>query len=38
MFDPLVAERVIPHSSNVSASSKSNSDPVSAVLRNAAFA
>uniref|UniRef100_A0A0R3RY40 non-specific protein-tyrosine kinase n=1 Tax=Elaeophora elaphi TaxID=1147741 RepID=A0A0R3RY40_9BILA len=38
LFDPLVAERVIPDSSNVSASSMSDSDPVSVVLRNAAFA
>ncbi|VDO40803.1 unnamed protein product, partial [Onchocerca flexuosa] len=38
MFDPLVADRVIPDFSNVSASSLPNSDPVSAVLRNAAFA
>ncbi|CAG9530328.1 unnamed protein product [Cercopithifilaria johnstoni] len=38
MFDPLVAERVIPGSTNVSASSISNSDRVNAVLRNAAFA
>ncbi|EJD74695.1 TK/ACK protein kinase [Loa loa] len=38
MFDPLVAERVIPASPIVAASSVSNSDPVSAVLRNAAFA
>lgn len=38
MFDPLVTERVNPDSPNVSASSMPNSDPVSAVLRNAAFA
>ncbi|KAK6111795.1 Protein tyrosine kinase family protein [Brugia pahangi] len=38
MFDPLVAERVIPASTNMSTSSISNSDPVSLVLRNAAFA
>ncbi|VDK72097.1 unnamed protein product [Onchocerca ochengi] len=38
MFDPLVADRVIPDFSNVSASSLPNSDPVSIVLRNAAFA
>uniref|UniRef100_A0AAF5PJM2 non-specific protein-tyrosine kinase n=1 Tax=Wuchereria bancrofti TaxID=6293 RepID=A0AAF5PJM2_WUCBA len=38
MFDPLVAERVIPASTNMSTSSISNSDPVSVVLRNAAFA
>uniref|UniRef100_A0A915PE56 non-specific protein-tyrosine kinase n=1 Tax=Setaria digitata TaxID=48799 RepID=A0A915PE56_9BILA len=38
MFDPLVTERVTSDARNVSASSVSNSDPVSTVLRNAAFA
>ncbi|VDK80868.1 unnamed protein product [Litomosoides sigmodontis] len=38
MFDPLVTERVVSNAPNDSASSILNPDPISVVLRNAAFA